>query len=235
VSAAEKLFELQKVDITWDKVRRRLQQIQHLLGETDELKGARQRVAQTESELHQWRGKQKDGELESRSVANRIKATEDRLMSGQVHNPKELEALQASLEALRRLRVGIEDSAVDALMKADELAALLTDQQSSLAQVEHSWSTSQEELRQEEAKLKQNYVLLKRKRDSLAAALGPELLDRYEQMRKRKAGVAVAALQQDSMCGACHVRVPTGIASNVRSAGETLVLCPSCGRILFAV
>lgn len=235
VAVAEKLFELQKVDLAWDKVRRRLHQIHKLLGESEELKGARQQVEKTEGELQQWRSRQTNAELESRTVAERISATEERLMGGQVRNPKELETLQASLEALHRLKDNIENSAMTAIEKVEELGKLLTDQQANLSKVENAWLNGQEGLHQEETKLKQNAYLLKRRRDALAAALGPDMLDRYEQMRKRKAGVAVAPLNPDGMCGACHVKVPTGVASNVRSAGDTLVLCTSCGRILFGV
>ena len=39
---AAKMYELQKVDLTWTKVRRRLMEIQKPLGETDELKHARE-------------------------------------------------------------------------------------------------------------------------------------------------------------------------------------------------
>ena len=98
---AAKMYELQKIDVLLAKVTRRLQQLQQLLGETDELRAARQQAAQTESALHDIRGKQKSAELEGRTLAERIQSTEARLMSGSVRNPKELETLQQSLEALR--------------------------------------------------------------------------------------------------------------------------------------
>ncbi len=79
---ATKMYELQRVDLAWEKVRRQLLTIQKLLGETEELKNARQQVTQTESEFHKWRGEQHDAELESRSLASRIKSTDERMMSG---------------------------------------------------------------------------------------------------------------------------------------------------------
>ena len=35
-------------------------------------------------------------------------------------------------------------------------------------------------------------------------------------------------------CGACHVKVPTGVVSAMRSANHALVTCTSCGRYLYA-
>jgi hypothetical protein len=222
---AVKMYELQRVDSTWTKVSRRLQQLQELLGESDELRAARKSVAQTEAELHDWHAKQKNAELEDKSLAERIQSSEERLMSGTVRNPKELDALQQSIEALRRQREGVAEQGVEAMGQAETFAAKLATEQAALAQVENGWSGNQSELREEETKLKQNGVLLKRKREQLVAGMTETLRDRYETMRKRKAGVAIAVVQNGT-CSACHVTLP---------AASSLVVCPSCGRYLAVV
>lgn len=228
-----KMYELQKVDLTWEKVRRRLSQIKLMLVESDEVRTLRQQAAATEADLHRWHAQQTDAELESQSLASRITATEQRLMGGQVRNPKELESLQANLEALQRQRATVESQAVEALLKVEELTTRLGQEQTILQAAVQKWSAGQAELIEEETKLKRAYAQLKRQRESSAAALGEEMLQRYENLRQRKGGVAVAPIQQ-SMCGACHVQVPTGIASTARNPAADPALCPSCGRILFA-
>lgn len=229
---AVKMYELQRVDLTWIKVARRLQQLQQLLGESDELRMARQQVAQTQTELQDRHAKQKNAELEDKSLAERIKATEERLMSGAVRNPKELEALQQSLEALRRHREMVEEEGVNAMTQAEALAAKLGIDQSALDSIENGWNGNQTELRVEETKLKHNGLLLKRKREQLTSAMNETLRDRYETMRKRKAGVAISAVQNGT-CNACHVTLPTGTVNSLRGA-TSLVICPSCGRYLVA-
>ncbi len=229
---AAKMYELQKVDLTWGKVRQRLLEIQKMLGESEELLEARRRVAQTEGELHDWRGKQQDAELESRSLATRIKSTEDQLMGGDIHNPKELEALQANLDSLQRHRTQLEDSAVEAMMLADGFTSQLDELQGTLTRLETEWQGTQGELREQETKMKHNYILLRRKREALAADMQPDMLNRYEQMRKRRNGVAVAPVH-DGDCGACHVQMPTGVISALKSQSDELVVCTSCGRYLF--
>jgi predicted nucleic acid-binding Zn-ribbon protein len=226
------MYELQRVDLTWTKVARRLQQLQQLLGESDELRAARQRVAQTQAELQDWRAKQKNAELEDKSLAERIKGTEERMMSGVVRNAKELEALQHSLDVLRRQREAVAEEGVKAMLNTETLTGQLATHQAALASVENGWNGNQTELREEETKLKHNGVLLKRKREQLVAGMGETLRDRYETMRKRKAGVAIAAVQ-NGICSACHVTLPTGVVNSLRGA-TTLVCCPSCGRYLVA-
>jgi predicted nucleic acid-binding Zn-ribbon protein len=229
---AAKMYELQKVDLTWNKVRRRLLDIQKALGESDELRAARAQADQTEAQLQEWQTKQQDSELESRTLAERIADTDKQLMSGEIHVPKELEALQASADALRRQRSSVEDAAVEAMEHVDELKVQAEEQRATVVELEKEWESSQGDLRADEKKMKQNYVLLKRKRESLAASMPPGLLEKYEDMRKRRAGVAVAPVK-DSECGACHVSLPTGVKSALNSNRDELVLCTSCGRYLY--
>jgi uncharacterized protein len=228
------MWELQKVDQVWTKVAKRIQQIQAQLGENEELKAARAQVAQTQADLHSWRGKQTDAELESKSLASRIKAGDEKLMSGQVRDAKELAALQASIEALRRHRELVEEQALTALTEVEALDKQLATEEAALGKLEGKWSSSQDGLRQEELKQKQNYVLLKRKRESLATTMSPGALEKYEHMRKRKAGVAIAEIK-NGICSACQVTVPTGVANGLRSGSGLYVPCPSCGRYLVLV
>lgn len=229
---AAKMYELQKVDLTWAKVRRRLLDIQKLLGESEELRQTRKELEETEAELHSWQARQQDAELESRSLAGRIETSEKQLMSGEIHIPKELEALQSSVESLRRQRAHVDDTAVEAMMASDELKVKAEALRESVDSLEEEWTSGQEDLRAEEAKMKQNYVLLRKKRESLAAAMPPALLDKYEDMRKRRSGVAVAPVS-DRECGVCHVSLPTGVISALRGNRDELVLCTSCGRYLY--
>lgn len=232
VADIAKMYELQKIDGTWERVRRRLGQIKTAMVESEELQAARQQVAATEADLQSWHAQQKNAELESQSLAERIATTEQRLMGGQVRNPKELEALQASLDGLQRLRETVESQGVEALLKLEEVTAQLRQEQAALKTLEGKWTSGQSTLIEEETKLKRAYMQLKKQRESTAATLGETLMKRYETLRQRKGGVAVAPLQ-NATCGACHVQVPTGVVSAARSQENDNIVCPSCGRILY--
>lgn len=227
-----KLYELQKIDVTTQKVRRRLTQLKTLLVESDDLKRARTQAEALQAEQQEWHSKQKSAELETQSLADRIKESEQRLMSGQVRNPKELESLQSSIEALQRQRSAIETASVEALMKHEELTSQVVTVNAQLQRVQQAWSASQSELTEEENKLKRGYLQLKKQRDTLTESLDKALLQQYEYLRERKAGVAVATVENEN-CSACHVRVPSGVLSTLRSQSDKMVSCTSCGRILY--
>ncbi|MCB0122349.1 MAG: hypothetical protein KDE58_08910 [Caldilineaceae bacterium] len=228
------LYELQKIDVMSLKVRRRLVQLKELLTESDELKRVQSQVEQLKAEQDKWRFEQQRNETELETLATKIEESNDMLMGGSIHNPKELESLQANIESLQRQRSTAETNSVEALYKSEELATQLSNAESKLAEMQESWNTNQTQLTEEDTKLKRAYLVLKKQREQVAERISEPLLQRYEQMRQRKGGVAVATVENDT-CSACHVQLPTGVLSTVIDQGKTdkQILCPTCGRLLF--
>ncbi len=226
------LYELQKIDVTSLKVRRRLLQLKDQLTESNELKTAQAQVETLEADHKKWQSQQKMAETEAETLAAKIVESNDALMGGKIHNPKELEALQASIESLQRQRETMETTSVDALMKLEELAAQMAAAHTKLASIQKNWHSDQAQLSEEDTKLKRVYVALKRQREQVSEGVNKALVQRYEQMRQRKGGVAIATVENDT-CSACHVQLPTGVLSTVRNQSESQLLCPTCGRLLF--
>lgn len=228
-----RLYELQKIDANMAKVRRRVAQIRRKLSESDVLQQARAAVAATRSESEQMHARQLDAELNSRQLSQRIQESEQRLMSGEVRNAKELEALQASIESMKRQRSQVDDITLDSLQRNEELQQQLSAQEAALTRIESEWRAENQSLHDEETKYKRMYAQLKQQRQSTADRLGADALALYTQLSERKAGIAVAAVQND-MCSACNVSLPTGVVSNAKITEGQPVYCPSCGRILFS-
>ncbi|MEZ4673705.1 MAG: C4-type zinc ribbon domain-containing protein [Caldilineaceae bacterium] len=226
------LYELQKIDVMSLKIRRRLLQLKELLTESDELKAAQIQVNELEAEHTKWHTEQKNAESELQTLATRIQESNDALMSGEVRNPKELESLQASIESLERQKSTVETTSVESLYKTEELATKLSSATDHLTSVQDTWSSEQATLSEEDTKLRRVYLQLKKQREQVATGINSALLQRYEQMRQRKGGVAIATVENDT-CSACHVQLPTGVLSTVRNQNDSQILCPTCGRLLF--
>ena len=227
------LFNLQKVDYNVIKIRQRFQQIQKALGGNEELKKAQEVMNSAESTLTEWQNRQKECELESQSLSSRIKQTDAQLMSGSVTNHKELEALQASLESLRRQKDTIETQSVEAMEQIEILTAQFSEVKGKYETIETTWNERSTSLKNDGKKLQQQFQLLKQKRESLIQSLDKDSLTLYDELRKRKGGVAVAPLKGDT-CGACNMQVPSGVISAARVSETDPVYCPSCGRILYS-
>ena len=233
MSEIAKLYDLQKIDSMFDQVRRRLLEIQKLHEENDELVAARQAVADTEEALNEGRARQQDTEMQAQSLDERIKETNASLMSGEISNPKELQALQDNLDQLQKQKDTVDETAVNALLQAESLRQRLEQQQEALQGAESDWRSSQKNLQEEELALKRKYVLLKKHRTAGRALIQDELLTKYDGVRKRKSGIAVARVTDDT-CAVCNMQLPTAITGTVSSNGDQMYTCPSCGRILYA-
>ncbi len=74
-------------------------------------------------------------------------------------------------------------------------------------------------------------------RAAAAAALNPELLEKYENIRANKNGLAVAAVHEDPAsgklsCGGCHMSLTPQKTLDVKKNGAFAV-CPDCRRLMY--
>ena len=230
VNAKVALLRMHEIDSMYDKIRRRLLYLRRQIGGSAELNELREQVDSVDTELNSARSDQQDMELESRSLTDRIRESEKNLMSGESSNPRELEALQTSIDTMKSLRTELEDKSVERLVMADTLQGKLQEKQESLAELEQKWAERKVALEAETDQRKKEYVYLKMAREKVSELLSSDNLELYEHLRRRKNGVAVARLEEEN-CGACHTQVAIGILNNVRYSDD-LLNCPSCGRIL---
>ncbi len=230
MNAKAALLKMHEIDSLYDKVRRRILRLNKAAEGSTELETLREEVDSIDQELQGTRTEQQDLELESRSLTERIRESESSLMSGELSNPRELEALQSSIDSMKEHRTDLENRSVERLVMVDSLQATLENKQNNLVRVEEEWTNRKNALETEFEQRKKEYLYLKRAREQVAEMLSQENLEMYEHLRRRKNGVAVALLE-DEICGACHTQVAVGILNNIRYSDE-LLSCPSCGRIL---
>lgn len=226
------LYHLQTLDSAADSARSRLAEIERLLGENAELRAAQEAVSAAEASLQQWKTRHTDLDLERQRLKQEADAAEQRLYSGQVHNPRELTDLQHKLAELRRRHADLEEPQIEALLEIEQGTAALQQAQQTLQRVAARQAGTVEALLAEQSSLRARL-------DDLIAQIGqartgvpPASLRQYDQLRKRPGGVAVAAITVGSECSSCGVEITSSLQQQVRR-GEVLT-CPTCGRLLYA-
>jgi predicted nucleic acid-binding Zn-ribbon protein len=70
----------------------------------------------------------------------------------------------------------------------------------------------------------------KHRRDT-AAAMDPGLLARYEQLKARTGGLAVAYVE-NTTCSGCHLNIPPQMYNELQRR-DSLKFCPNCDRIIY--
>ena len=69
-------------------------------------------------------------------------------------------------------------------------------------------------------------------RKSMAAGLPQEDLQRYERLRRNKAGTAIALVDNGRVCMSCRMTLTTNVMRQLRDKSRQ-VPCSACGRILY--
>jgi predicted nucleic acid-binding Zn-ribbon protein len=230
VGKTDTLLELQDTDAVIDRLTKRLAEIKAGLRETDQLIAARQARQSAEQLTVQRRAARKDLELADASVDDKIQLAEKRLYSGAVKNPKELLDLQNDISSLKRQKAKLDEQLFNAMLEVEEAETALQQTTAEFAQIEAGWQHSQSDLITEQAQLEANLANEHRDQAAARAALSAPDLALYDQLRRRKAGVAVVELN-GQLCGGCGVRV-TGSVMQQLSQNDQYARCGNCERIL---
>jgi predicted nucleic acid-binding Zn-ribbon protein len=160
----------------------------------------------------------------------KIEREEGRLFAGIVSNPKELSALQAEIEMLKRRRSGLEDSLLEIMVSRDQMKETLDSLTSERSQTAAQAGTLSEQVSGLTKEIDGELATHTAARSAAAGEIPTELLDLYEKLRDSKHGVGAAALV-DGTCEGCHTKLPAKEVERLR-AERGLQRCDNCRRIL---
>ncbi len=230
MSAVQELAALQAIDNEATALRAALSDVQYRLRGDADLDDARRALQETDTALLNQRKEQRRVEGEVQTLNAKITPEEKRLYDGSVKNPKELTSIQQELDILKRHRSEFEDELLEVMSKIEQYDRLQTAQKRQVTQLEVRWEQKSAELKLEAARLHDVIALTDQRRDRQKALVTPRDLAVYEDLRKRKGGMAVVKLQ-GGVCLGCRITVPDGVRRRV-FAPIALAQCPSCDRIL---
>ena len=233
LSKAELLLDLQAIDSKIDQLSKRLAEVKAAQRETAELISTRQAANEAEHIAVQRRSARKDLELADATVDDKIKQAEKRLYSGLVKNPKELLDLQNDISSLKRQKVALDDQLLDAMLALEEAEDALTRHMAAHDQIEAAWKISQSDLSAEQTQLETELAQQSKEQVAARTQLNQADLALYDQLRRRKGGVAVVEVA-GSTCAGCGVRVTAAVLQQLGHADQ-FTRCGNCERILVRV
>jgi uncharacterized protein len=230
VRKTDTLLELQDTDSAIDRLTKRLTEIKASLHETDQLSAARQAVHSAAQRAAVCRAARKNLELADAAVEDKIQLAEKRLYSGLVKNPKELLDLQNDISSLNRQKAKLDEQLLDAMLQLEEAETAAQQRAAEAAQIEAAWQHSQADLIAEQARLEADLSGRRRDQAAARAQLTAADLALYDQLRRRKAGLAVVELK-GQLCGGCGVRVTASVVQQI-GQGDQFARCGNCERML---
>jgi predicted nucleic acid-binding Zn-ribbon protein len=124
-----------------------------------------------------------------------------------------------------------EDTMLELMVEADDLAATIKASEAQLAAEQKTIDVDRKKAQAEDAALQTSLEALGAERTGLVAALDKRVLAIYDSASARRQGIAVAEAK-DGICTICHVRLRPQVFNEVRR-NDAIVQCDSCQRILY--
>jgi predicted nucleic acid-binding Zn-ribbon protein len=187
-----------------------------------EIGGHRDEVARHQQKL----------EDELASLEDKLVMLEKRMYSGAVTAPRELQAMQADAEALKRRQSSLEDQVLESMGEREPLDARLNDLDADRVALDTESLALRAAIAEAESAIDAELASEEAARAEAIASIPPDLLALYEQLRARLGGIGAARLVRGS-CSGCHLALPATEVDRIkREPPDAVIRCDQCGRIL---
>jgi uncharacterized protein len=160
----------------------------------------------------------------------KIKNIDEKLFSGTITSAKELMNYQEEIKQLKQANENLEDKEIKLMIEIDEKRPGLLELTEKKNLLEKEFEEINRELEVNIKEIEEVISELKKKRLDAIKKIPAEILKKYDELRKRKDGVAVS-LMKNNFCQACSVQISAGELQKIKD-GQKIHKCPMCSRML---
>jgi predicted nucleic acid-binding Zn-ribbon protein len=229
------LLDLQDLDLQLDQVahkRAALPEHQALKELAVEKSAVDRELVTVDTDVSDLQREQKKADSDVEQVRQRKARNQQRIDSGQITSPRDLENLQHEIGSLDRRIADLEDSELEVMEKLEAAEAVQADLRSRAeafagrqAELETSRDTTLKELDEQRTEIVG-------KRQAIAAELPEALVTQYQRLREHNGGIGAAPLV-GKRCMGCRMELAPSDLNRFKAAAPDVVLrCEECGRIL---
>jgi len=230
LSEVWRLFQLQKADTRLADLDKALLALRADDEHERLLAQAEASRSSAEEDLRRLKKDLRELEHEDSTLRGRSKALDGKLYGGRVSNLKELTGYQEELQAVRTRLDGLETEILERMDDIETREAALLGLQARVQQARQERDERQAALDDKIRRLESECAGIRERRDDQAREVQASLLKRYEDLKARKNGVAVARISNHS-CEGCRMHLTDHKIQEAKSAGITF--CATCSRILY--
>jgi predicted nucleic acid-binding Zn-ribbon protein len=223
------LLRLQEVDDHAAAQTAEINALRAVLRRDPELERQRGVVAEAERDQSAAAAELASAEQELAALEQRVKQLDRRLFDGSVRNPAELLEMQHELEPLRGRVGGLEEHILLLMERADAATQRALTARSTFEHLEMKRAAESGPRRKRLADLQRGLEETRRAREEALGTAGGADAALYARVASHRQP-AVVSIKGDA-CGGCHLPLSNEERRAVR-AGETIVQCSNCDRIL---
>lgn len=225
------LEELQQIDLDADQLRLELEAIPAQRAEVEgRVQGARRDYDEEKARIDGNERERRQLESLLAMERDKVKKWEGRL--GEIRTPREYAAMSREIDIAKKTNEGQVEQIKLLTAQAADIQKALDARGESLAEREESSQSAlralDEQRQAAEAKLQE----LGARRVRAAAVVDPALLAKYENIKRRRAGVVLSTVV-GMTCTGCHRHIPPQLAITLQRA-NSIETCPNCHRIIYS-
>ncbi len=225
------LEELQQVDLDLNEVRARAEEVPRRRAEVEA------RVGAARSSYDAEKAKLADNERERRGQEQLLGMERDKVRKwegrlGEIRTPREYAALSREIEIAKKTNEGVSEQLRELAAQAAELQKALEAAEEQLSEGEMAAQDDLEALKKLGAEHDERIKALQARRAEVSKRVDPGLLAKYENIRRRRAGIAVAPVV-GATCKGCNRSIPPQL-NIVLQRANSIEICPNCQRIIYS-
>ncbi|MEI8130834.1 MAG: C4-type zinc ribbon domain-containing protein [Leptolinea sp.] len=232
MNPAFQLSRLQKIDTELDQISSRQQEIQRIIKDESEFDEVKSRLSEAENQLKVCQKQLQDIDEKNHHFQMKLQESEQSLYGGKIRSPRELQDIQNEIGSLKK-QISIQDEAqFSVMMQFEELETNQTSIKAEWVEAQSIFATRVASSKGEFSSLEKKKENLFIERHAVIQNLEEDVLQKYVALRKTKRGLAVALVSEQACMGCGSTLTPADWQA-ARSP-QRLVLCATCGRILYA-
>jgi uncharacterized protein len=228
----ERLIALQKLDSAADAARKKLAaEPEHEAQLAARLEAARQHVAAAKEKVAA--NKNVRAALEKDVAMHQGRLSKFREQGMAVKTNQEFHAIQHEIAFAQTEIKKIEDTMLERMVEADDLAAALKAAESQLTAETKAIDAERKSGSAAHIEMQASLEKIAAERQTLVGGLSPSVLGTFEMVARKRNGVAMSEARA-GVCTICHVRLRPQVFNTVLRNTEILQ-CDHCNRILYYV
>jgi predicted nucleic acid-binding Zn-ribbon protein len=226
----ERLIALQRLETTADAARRKLaDEPEHEKTLETRLEDATKRVATAKERLAENQNARRAIEKDVALHQGRLSKFRETAMA--VKTNVEYHAVQKEIAFAQGEIKNLEDKVLERMLEADELTTALKKAEADLTAEQKAADAGRRAMTTEHAELQASVDRIAAERAQLVGALDTRVFAMFEQVARKRNGIAVAEAR-DGVCSICHVRLRPQVFNSVRR-NDSILQCDHCNRILY--
>jgi predicted nucleic acid-binding Zn-ribbon protein len=231
----ETLLLVQERDTALDRLRHRratLPERAELESRAAELRAQQAQHAAVQKQQREVHTEERRLDDEARTIREHADDADKKLYAGTTTSPRELQAMQADVDMLRRQVSDLEDRELEVMEARETVDAEIAALEASMATIDAAAQVLRDGISVAEDELDVEIATEEAARAELARGVDTALLNSYERRRTQNKGAGAARLVGNT-CQACHLTIPSTEAERIRrAAGSEVDYCDNCGAIL---